>query len=407
MYFEFFLGLRYLKAKRKQAFISIISIISVIGVMVGVMALIVVLSVMNGFKADLMSKIMSVNAHILIRNLNGYFDNYDDMMDSVKKMEGVVAVTPSIYDQVLVTGVGSTAAVIRGLDLRSAGKVMDIEPMITKGKLASLEELHDGLPGVIIGSELAINLGVSAGDEITVTSPKGRVTPMGRIANARKYRITGIFNSGMYEYDLSMIFISLKEAQDLLGIGDNITNIEVKVVDPEKSDVIGKSIGNSLGYQFVTQDWKARNRSLFSALKLEKYTMFIILTMIVLVGALNIISALVMVVMEKSRDVAILRAMGATKRSIMSIFMIQGLFVGFMGTMGGLLSGLGLCWLLGKYKFIALPSEVYYIDKLPVSVDRFDVTMVTLAALVISFLATIYPSWHASRMNPVEALRYE
>jgi lipoprotein-releasing system permease protein len=407
MYFEFFLGLRYLKAKRKQAFISIISVISVVGVMVGVMSLIVVLSVMNGFKADLMSKIMSVNAHILIRNIDGAFNNYNETLESVKKMDGVIAVTPSIYDQVMITSTVSTGAYLRGLDTASAGKVMDIEPMMTSGSLASLDQLHDGLPGLIIGSELAKSIGASVGDEITITSPKGRLTPIGRSANAKKYKITGLFNSGMYEYDLMMIFISLSEAQDLLGFDDNITNIEVKLADPEKSDTITASISSTLGYQFLAQDWKTRNRSLFSALKLEKYVMFIILTMIILVGALNIIGSLVMVVIEKSREVAILRAMGATRRSIMSVFMIQGLFVGVAGTLGGLISGLGLCGLLARYKFIALPSEVYYIDKLPVHVDSLDVTLVTMAAIVISFLATIYPSWHASRVNPVEALRYE
>jgi lipoprotein-releasing system permease protein len=408
MPFELFLALRYLKAKRKQAFVSIISIISVVGVMVGVMALIVVLSVMNGFRADLTSKIMSVNSHILIKNYTGSFNNYSDTLDTIKKIEGVIAVTPSISDQVMVTTseAYSTAAMLRGLDTGSAGKVMDIEHMIMEGRLSSLDGLYDGVPGIIIGSELAKYYGISVGDEIKVTAPQGKMTPLGTAPNRKTYRVTGLFNSGMYEYDLGMVFLSIREAQDLLGIEDRISYLEVKIVDPEKSDVMGESITRTLNYPFYAQDWKSRNRSLFSALKLEKYTMFIILTMIILVGALNIISSLVMVVIEKSRDVAILRAMGTTKKSIMRVFMLQGLFVGVAGTLGGLIAGLGICELIKKIP-ISLPSDVYYIDRLPVMVDYMDVIIVTLAAVVIAFLATIYPSRHASEMNPVEALRYE
>jgi lipoprotein-releasing system permease protein len=408
MYFELFLALRYLKAKRKQAFVSIISIISVVGVMVGVMALIVVLSVMNGFRADLMSKIMSVNSHIMIKNITGSFNGYKDTMETIGKAEGVVAVTPSISDQVLVTtGEGySQPALFRGLDTKSAGKVMDLDNMIKEGRLSSLDGVYDGAPGIIIGSELAKYYGISVGDEIEVTAPQGKVTPLKRMPNNKTYRVTGLFNSGMYEYDLGMVFVSLKEAQNLLGIDDRVSYIEVKIIDPEQSDTLGESIAKDLGYQFYPQDWKSRNRSLFSALKLEKYTMFIILVMIILVGALNIISSLVMVVIEKSRDVAILRAMGTTKRSIMRVFMLQGVFVGAAGTLSGLVSGLGICKLIEKIP-ISLPSDIYYIDRLPVNVEALDVILVTLAAVVIAFLATLYPSWHASEMNPVEALRYE
>ena len=406
--FESILAIRYLRAKRKQAFISAISIISVLGVMVGVMALVVVLSVMNGFRADLMSKILGVNSHLLVLSFDGAFHDYEGVGQRIAELDGVLHTTPFIYSQVMVNNSGNVSgAILRGVDPKSSGKVINIEQMIKEGSLASLKGLSDGMPSIIIGRELSKQIGAFTGNILTVVAPEGKLTPFGRTPNTRKYKVAAIFESGMYEYDASMVFVSIREAQEFLGFGDRVTGLEVRVDNVYDSDKIAQRIQAELGYPYWTKDWKDMNKSLFSALKLEKLTMFVILTMIVIVGALNIISTLVMVVMEKTRDIAILRAMGASRKSIMSIFMIQGLLVGLVGTVAGLASGLGICQVLAKYKFISLPSDVYYISTLPVKVVSGDVWFVALAAVIISFLATLYPSWHASRLNPVEAIRYE
>ncbi len=408
MFFELFLCLRYLKARRKQAFISVISIISIIGVMVGVMALIVVLSVMNGFRADLMSKILGVRAHIVVSNFGGPFTDYHKMIDDIKNIDDVTGVTPAIYSQVMIKSSGSARApYLRGIETGSTKEVIDIGSMLKGGSLSSLDERFEGIPSIIVGSELADQINVRPGSVISLVSPEGRLTPLGRRSNEQRFRVTALFNSGMYEYDLNMVFISLSEAQDFMGIQNKINNIEIKVKNPYKSEIISENLKKLLGGGYWIQDWKASNRSLLEALELEKVAMFIILTMIVMVGALNIISTLVMIVMEKTRDVAILRSMGAARNSIMSIFVFQGVFVGFIGTLAGLFSGLGICYLLSKYKIIELPSDIYYMSELPVRVETLDVLIVVFASLLISFLATIYPSWHASRLNPVEALRYE
>lgn len=408
MFFELFLGKRYLKAKRKQAFISIITLISILGVTVGVMALVVVLSVMNGFRADLMSKILGVNSHVLVLHSGGVFKDYEKVAEEIVDIDGVLASTPFIYNQVMVNNSGNVSgAVLRGIDPKSAINVLNLDRMIREGSLLSLEKDSGELPSIILGSELSKRIGAYIGDTVSVVSPEGKLTPLGRVPNTRKYRVAATFDSGMYEYDASMVYVALREAQDFLGLGNGVTGLEVKTTDVYKSDRVAKRIEDDLGYPYWTKDWKVMNRSLFSALKLEKFTMFVILTMIVMVGALNIISTLVMVVMEKTRDIAILRAMGASARSIMSIFMFQGLLVGLIGTLAGLASGLGICQLLAKYKFINLPSDVYYISKLPVQVEFGDIWVVSLAAVAISFLATLYPAWYASKLNPLDAIRYE
>jgi lipoprotein-releasing system permease protein len=408
MSFELFFSLRYLKAKRKQGFISIITGISVLGIMIGVMALIVVLAVMNGFREDLMKKILGVNSHLLIMSYKGGIRDIDEVVQKTLSVDGVVSATPFIYSQIMIKSYGNiSGAILRGIDPHTAGSVIDIDSMIRGGSLDVLTDTQGITKGVILGSELSKQIGAVPGDIVTLVSPMGKLTPLGRVANEGRFEVKALFESGMYEYDNAMVYISLKDAQEFLSLGDEVTGIEVKVEDIHESDKIGEVIEDALKYPYRTKDWKMMNKSLFSALKLEKVTMFIILTMIVLVGALNIISSLVMMVMEKTRDIAILRTMGASSKNIMSIFIFQGLFVGLVGTFLGLISGSFLCHILARYKFIKLPPDVYYITTLPVRMEWLDIASIIVAAIIISFLATIYPSWQASKVNPVEALRYE
>lgn len=376
--------------------------ISVLGVMAGVMALIIVLSVMNGFRADLMSKIMAVRAHISLSNNEGVFKHYEKVAERVNEVDGVIASTPFIYSQGIVRNSENVSeAVIRGTETGSVLKVLNIDSMIKMGTMASLQDIQIGLPGIIVGSKLAEKIKTHPGNILTV------VTSSGGAVTTRNYKVTAIFDSGMHDFDARMVFISLKEAQDLLGLGEIASGLEIKVKDFYRSDIVAKAIQEELGYPYRARDWKAMNRNIFSMLKLQKIAFFVILTMIVLVGALNIVSTLVMVVIEKHRDIAILRTMGASTKSIMSIFILWGLLVGVVGTLAGLASGIGICHILAKYKFITLPPDVYFISTLSVRIESGDVLFVALVAIVISFLATLYPAWHASKLNPVESLRYE
>ncbi len=407
MVLELFLSLRYLKAKRKQAFISIISVISILGVMVGVMSLIVVLSVMNGFRSELMSRSLGIMPHIWVNSDEGSFTDYDRIIYSLKSVKGVKEISPAIYKEVILHSSYSAGVLLRGVEPESITAIIGINKMMQIGDISSLKGSGEDLPGVIIGSELAKNLKVGYGDIVKLMSPSGRLTPLGRTPKKQNFRVTGVFSSGLMEYDQRLIFIAFDEAQRLFGMEGKANYLEIKVENTEQSDIAARKIKELLGKGYTVIDWKEFNRSLLGALKLEKTAMFIIQIMIVMVGALNIISVLVMTVLEKAKDIAILRTMGTTKKSIMSIFMIQGLIVGITGTLAGVISGLGICFLISKYIFIEIPSDVYPVSTLPVLVDYADVAVVTISGFLLSFLTTIYPSWHASRLNPVETLRYE
>jgi lipoprotein-releasing system permease protein len=412
MSYELFIGLRYLKAKRKQTFVSLITLISIAGVMVGVTALIVVIAVMNGFKEDLRDKILGVTSHVVISRFDGNISKYQEVRAKVGEVSGVNAATPFIYTQVMISSRKAiSGAVLRGIEPKTASKVINLPKNLRAGSLEELEAENkpEGMrstPGIILGNELARNIGALRGDPVTVISPLGRLTPLGRVPRSQTFRVAGIFDSGMYEYDSTIAYVSLWAAQRFLGIGDRVTGIEVRVDDIYAADRVARAIGKALGgYPYWSRDWMRMNKNLFSALKLEKIVMFIILTLIILVAAFNIVGTLIMVVIEKTRDIAILKSMGATRRSIMKIFMIEGAVIGLVGTLLGLLGGYTICTLLATYKFIELPSDVYYISTLPVRMNPLDVALIAVAAIVITLAASVYPAWQASRFDPAEAIR--
>ena len=426
MSYELHIGLRYLRAKRKQAFISIITIISVGGIFLGVAALIIVLAVMNGFETELRTKILGINSHIVLMEYNGGMRNYKEVMRDIEGVEGVVASTPFIYSQAMLKkGKNVSGVVLRGLSIKSAAKVISLGKM-EKGNIdylspkarSSIKLKADiaELPGIIIGKELSKSLGVSLFETMHVLSPMGVSTPMGMVPRMKKFLVVGIFDSGFYEYDSSLAFLSLKDCQNFLRMDDDlVTGIEIKVADIYKAGVIAREIERKLGYPYWARNWTQMNKNLFSALKLEKRVMFIILSLIVLVAAFNIITTLIMVVMEKNRDIAILKSMGATAKSIMKIFMFQGLIIGVAGTILGCIGGLFVALNLEKisvfveeiFGFKILPGDVYYLTELPSQVNYGDVLIIVAGTMLICFLSTIYPSLRASRLDPSEALRYE
>jgi len=407
MNFEWFVSLRYLRAKRKQKFISLISVISVLGVAVGVLALIVVLSVYTGFTEGLRDQIIGVNAHALVQRLGGVISRPEKVINEIRTVQGVEAATPYIYGQALISsGQNSTGVVLRGIDPESAGRVITIDREMKTGSLQDLENTS-GLPSIILGVELARQLRVNTGSKIRLISPNGPLSPLGVLPKVRTCRVVGIFETGMFEYDSTMGFINLETARVLAGLNRGVHGIEVRVDDVEKADKIAGAIQELLGPGFSVRDWMQINQNLFAALKLEKVGIFIALDLIILVAALNIISALVMVVMEKKRDIAILKSMGAATGSIMRIFFYQGMIIGIGGTLLGVLGGLGLCALLKNYPIIELPRNVYPMSTMPIKVVPMDVSIIAISAFLITLGATLYPSWKASRIKPAEALSYE
>ena len=425
MSYEFFVSLRYLRAKRKQVFVSVITFISIAGIFLGVAALIIVLAVMNGFETDLRNKILGINSHIVLMEYNGPMKQYPQIIKNIEHVPGVAAATPFIYSQAMVkSGNSASGVVLRGLAVESAFQVITLEKM-KEGRMDFLrvdkrpaERIEPGLidlPGVIVGKELAKNLGIFLYQPISIISPTGVATPMGMIPRMKRFLVVGIFDSGFYEYDSTLAFVSLKDCQEFLNMGERVTGVEIRVKDIYKADVIAKAIERKLGFPYWARHWMEMNKNLFSALRLEKRVMFIILSLIVLVAAFNIITTLIMVVMEKSKDIAILKSMGATSRSIMKIFILQGVIIGTIGTLLGALGGITVALNLSKISVFVenllgikiLPGDVYYLNELPSRVNYGDVSIIIAGSLLICFLSTIYPSWRASKLDPAEALRYE
>ena len=405
--YQIVIAFRYFKSKKKHGGISINTLISIAGVALGVVTLITVLSVMSGFHEDLQEKILGVNSHIVTLSYDGRIRDHETIRDRIDKVEGVISSSPFIYGQVMLRfGDRSRGVVVRGVDPVAGKNTTDI---LKRLKVGSVDDLKGdgGVSGIILGRELLGALGLFVGDVIDMVSPIGEPGPLGMIPKMRKFRVAGFFEAGMYEYDSSLAFIDIKDAQDFFIYDDSVTGIEVKIDNVYDAGDIAGRIEQSIGPSYYAKDWMQMNRNLFSALKLEKIVMFIILTLIVIVASFNIISNLIMIVIEKGREIAIIKAMGATNRGIMSIFMIHGVIIGFAGTIIGVTGGYVLCRFLKTYKFISLPADVYYLSYLPVKMSMFDFTVVPAAAVLISFMATIYPSWSAARLDPVEQLRYE
>ncbi len=406
---EYYIALKYLMAKRKQTFISIITIISIAGVTVGVTALIIVLAVMSGFEKELKDRILGATAHVHVTSLDGSVADPFPLAARVRRIPGVGGASPYVFSQMMISsGTSAAGGVLRGVDVATVGDVTRLPRDVRLGSIDALREKSPaGIPGAILGKELASNLGVSIGDVVEILVPGGNLTPLGTFPRVMRFRVGGISESGMYEYDATFAYVAMAEAGKLLGMEGRGTGIEVKVDDIYAAGEVAARIRSTLGYPYWAKDWMQSNRNLFSALKLEKVVMFIILVLIVMVAAFNIISTLIMIVMEKTRDIAVLMTMGATRKTIRRVFALEGLLIGIAGTGLGTALGVILCDLLRRYQFIRLPGDVYYITTLPVLLDPVNLLLVSGSSVLICFLATLYPSGQASRIDPAEAIRYE
>jgi lipoprotein-releasing system permease protein len=410
--FEWMLASRYLRARRKEGFVSVIAAVSVLGIMLGVATLIIVMAVMNGFRKDLFAKILGLNGHVVVYKIGAPFDDYPDITKAVSRAEGVVRAIPLIEGQAMVTSaVQALGAAVRGIqedDLKHLPLVAD---NIRYGTLDGFDESG----GLAIGMRLANMLRINIGDSITIITPQGAKTPFGTAPRSKSYPVTTIFELGMSEYDKTMIFMPLTEAQRYFSKNGEVDILEVVVQDPERVDEIASRIRGEAGPTINVTDWRQRNETFFTVLEVERNVMFMILSLIVLVAALNIISGLMMLVKDKGRDIAILRTMGASKGSVMRVFLITGASIGIIGTIAGLIIGVVFCAYIEEIRqFVAYVAgtkvfdpNVYYLTRLPADINPVETGSIVVMALILSVLATIYPSWRASRLDPVEALRYE
>jgi lipoprotein-releasing system permease protein len=402
-----------MRARRRESFISMITVISIGGVGLGVAALIVVLAVLAGFESNLKEKFLGITSHVVVMGLGGGLAGWPELTEQIKTLPGVKSVEPFIYGQTLGSGPGGASGVlVKGIDPQAAALSGQLARMnLSPGALEYLTD-PEGFeaPPVILGSQLSSDILAFAFDRVNIISPFGRVTPLGaRAPLTRSYQVAGSFNSGLYEYDSSTAYMTLENARELLAMsGDEVSTLEIMVEDIYKADIIKEQALDLLGRDRCRAvDWMQRNLALFAALKLEQAAMFVVLTLTIVVAAFNIVATLIMMVMEKSRDIAILKSMGATRRQVRRIFTIQGLVVGLIGAAGGLATGVTLCLLLKRYKFISLPPDIYLMDSLPIEMRPVNVAATVLVTIAISYLATIYPANQAARLDPAEALRYE
>jgi len=410
--FEWLLALRYLRARRKEGFISVIAGFSFLGILLGVATLIIVMSVMNGFRKELFNKILGLNGHVIVTKLGVDFDDYGEAARRLGAIAGVKQALPLIEGQAMVsTPAQALAGVVRGLTEEGVKAL----PLVAGNVRAGTLDGFDGQDGIAIGTRLANSLRVTAGDTVTLVSPRGATTPFGTAPRIKPYRVTAIFEMGMSEYDRTMIFMPLAEAQRYFGRGEAVDVLEVIVDDPENLTPVIADMKQAGIHNLHFSDWRQRNESFFTVLEVERNMMFIILSLIVVVAAFNIISGLIMLVKDKGRDIGILRTMGATKGAIMRVFLITGASIGVVGTIAGAILGIVFCWKIDEIRqFVAwltntrlFDPEIYYLTRLPADINPHTTAVIVGMALLLSVVATLYPSWRASRLDPVEALRYE
>jgi lipoprotein-releasing system permease protein len=434
MRFELFVATRYLRAKRRQAFIGIITAISIAGVAAGVASLVIALAINNGFRQDLQQRLLGSTSHIsLQRIVDDGIRDWPALMDRLSKQPHVVAAAPAIFEQVLISrGPRARGAVLKGMIPRYERRVGDLLSTVKEGSAEALDETpaseqnstQEGssqsadslagqrervaaMPPIVLGKDMADNLGATVGSVVLVTSPQGELTPFGMVPKYNRFRVVGIFNSGFFDYDSSWAFARLSDAQQLFGLGDLISVIEFKVDDIYNAGPIARELEDAAGKGFMTTNWMEQNKALFHALRLERLVTFITIGLIVFVAALNILISLIMMVMEKTKDIAVLMSMGTRRRQVRNLFIAQGVLIGVIGTAIGLVLGYAISYAGGHYHIISLSPEVYSIDYVPFAPRAIDGVIVALVAVGISFVATLYPSWSAARILPAEALRYE